>query len=58
MMLENEQRLPCDWNSTTLCFTDLAFNKSVLAWEKMQDYFLGNDSLRQEIERLHFNTGG
>lgn len=39
MMLENEQRLHCDWNSTTFCVTDLAFNESV----------------RQEIEKLHFN---
>lgn len=38
MMLENEQRLRCNWNSTTICATNLAFNESVLAWEKMQNY--------------------
>lgn len=35
MMLENEQRLCCDWNSTTFCVTGLAFNEYVLASEKM-----------------------
>lgn len=54
MMLENEQRLRCDWNST-FCVTDLSFNESVFTSEKMRNYFLGNKSVRQEIEKLHFN---
>ena len=33
----------------------MAFNESVLAWEKIQNYCLGNECVRQEIEKLHFN---
>ena len=54
MMLENEQRLCCDWNSTTFCVTDLAFNEYVLASEKMRNYFFEQQICKTKNLKITF----
>ena len=50
-MLENEQRLHFDWNSTTFFVTDLAFSESVGKYE----ITFWQQICKTEIERLHFD---
>lgn len=44
LSLQEQITLSCDWNSTTFCITDLAYNDSVHEWKVIQAYLLGNAS--------------